>query len=93
MCLIALALGAHPRWPLVIASNRDEFRSRPAAPLAEWTADNGQPVLAGRDLRDGGTWLGVTPAGRVAMLTNVRRGEPQRGVRSRGELPMRWLAG
>jgi uncharacterized protein with NRDE domain len=93
MCLIALALGMHPRWPLVVASNRDEFRSRPAAPLAAWAADNGQPILAGRDLRDRGTWFGVTPSGRVAMLTNVRRGTPQRGARSRGELPTRWLAG
>lgn len=91
MCLIAVALGAHPRWPLVIASNRDEFRARPTAPLACWTTPVGTTVLAGRDLQDGGTWLGVTPAGRVAMLTNVRRGEARAGLRSRGGLVTRWL--
>lgn len=91
MCLIALALGAHPCWPLVIASNRDEYRARPTAPLATWATPAGTPVVAGRDLQDGGTWFGVTPAGRVAMLTNVRRGEARAGLRSRGELVTRWL--
>lgn len=91
MCLIAFALGAHPRWPLVVASNRDEYRARPTAPLATWTTPNGTPVLAGRDLQDGGTWFGITPTGRVAMLTNLRRGLAAAGQRSRGELVTRWL--
>lgn len=32
MCLILFAWRAHPRWPLVVAANRDEFHHRPAAP-------------------------------------------------------------
>ncbi|MDP3825142.1 MAG: NRDE family protein, partial [Polaromonas sp.] len=36
MCLIAFAIGASPRWPLVVAANRDEFLNRPTAPLARW---------------------------------------------------------
>ena len=92
MCLSALAIGLHPRWPLVLASNRDEYRDRPAAPLAEWRLPNGQTVVGGRDLQDGGTWLGTTPTGRLALLTNVRQGPPVRGTRSRGELVTRWLA-
>lgn len=91
MCLIAFALGAHPRWPLVVASNRDEYRARPTAPLATWHTAAGTPVLAGRDLQDGGTWFGVTPTCRVAMLTNLRRGLAGSGQRSRGELVTRWL--
>lgn len=93
MCLIAFAIGASPRWPLVIAANRDEFLNRPTAPLARWTTDAGKEVISGRDLRAGGTWLGLSPGGRMAMLTNVREPHPVAGERSRGELVMRWLEG
>ncbi|MDZ4187850.1 MAG: NRDE family protein [Hydrogenophaga sp.] len=93
MCLIAFAIDAHAACPLLIAANRDEFFDRPTAGLHRWTLPSGAEVLAGRDLRDGGTWLGVSASGRVAMLTNVRDGQPGTGQRSRGELPTRWLAG
>lgn len=88
---MAMALGQSSRWPLVLASNRDEFHDRPALPLSRWTAPDGTFVVSGRDLRAGGTWLGCTPGGRVALLTNVREGAAAAGARSRGELPLRWL--
>lgn len=93
MCLIAFAIGASPTCPLLIAANRDEFFDRPTEPLHRWTLPDGSAVLGGRDLRDGGTWLGVGESGRVAMLTNVRSAQPGPGRRSRGELPTRWLQG
>lgn len=93
MCLIAFAMGADPACPLLIAANRDEFFDRPTAALHRWTLPEGTDVLAGRDLRDGGTWLGVNAGGRVAMLTNVRSAQPVPGTRSRGELVTRWLQG
>lgn len=92
MCLILFALDAHPRWRLVLAANRDEFFARPTAP-AGWWAD-APDVLGGRDLRDGGTWLGVTRAGRFAAVTNYR--EPDRyrvGAPSRGALVADFLRG
>lgn len=95
MCLIAFALHAHPQLTLFLASNRDEAYDRPTAPLRLWTTTQGTRVLAGQDLKDGGTWIGVTPEGRVALLTNVR--EPPSdsccALRSRGELITRWLDG
>jgi uncharacterized protein with NRDE domain len=93
MCLIALALDAHPRFPLVLAANRDEFFDRPAAPLHWWTpAHAPDAILAGRDLQAGGTWLGLTPAGRLAVVTNVRRpGAVRPEAPSRGEIVVRWL--
>lgn len=91
MCLIAFAIDADPACPLLIAANRDEFFDRPTEPLHRWALPDGSTVLAGRDLRDGGTWLGVGENGRVAMLTNVRSAQPGPGRRSRGELPARWL--
>ena len=91
MCLAAIALHAHPRFPLVIAANRDEFFARAAAPMAWWRA-GGIELLAGRDLSAGGTWFGLTRAGRLALLTNVR--EPGRQLAdapSRGALVVDWL--
>lgn len=91
MCLVAFAINASTRWPLVIAANRDEFFSRPTAPLARWHTELGQEIISGRDLRAGGAWLGVTPGGRMAFLTNVREGPAKAAARSRGELVTRWL--
>lgn len=93
MCLIAFAIGLQPGLPLWLASNRDEVLDRPTQPLDRWRSDDGAEVLGGRDLRDGGTWLGISPAGRVAWLTNVREAVAARGARSRGELVTRWLQG
>jgi uncharacterized protein with NRDE domain len=93
MCLIAFAINASDQWPLIIASNRDEFLNRPTLPLARWQTASGQDIISGRDLRAGGTWMGITPGGRVAFLTNVREAQPQVTEKSRGELAMRWLEG
>jgi len=90
MCLIAFAWNAHPRWRLVLVGNRDEFHARPSAPLAPW--DDGA-VIAGRDLRAGGTWLGVTPTGRCAVVTNVRVPPSNAAPRSRGALVRDYLTG
>jgi uncharacterized protein with NRDE domain len=91
MCLIAFAIDAAPGVPLLLAANRDEDWARPTAALHRWTLADGTAVIGGRDLREGGTWLGLSPSGRIAWLTNVRQsGIPSRG-RSRGELVSRWL--
>ncbi len=94
MCLIAMAWGVSAEYPLVIAANRDEFYARPTAPLAWWTTASGQRILSGRDLKDGGTWMGFAQSGRFAMLTNVRNPAAQAPVqaRSRGELVVDWLS-
>lgn len=93
MCLIAFAWGASERFPFVIAANRDEFLDRPTAPLSTWQSPGGATVVGGRDLRDGGTWMGFSPSGRFAMLTNVRNPQaaPPTQPISRGSLPLAWL--
>ncbi|WP_082876937.1 NRDE family protein [Hydrogenophaga crassostreae] len=93
MCLIAFAIDVEAGVPLLIAGNRDEFFERPTAPLHRWALPNGVEVVGGRDLRDGGTWLGLNTQGRLAMLTNVRSAQMGPAARSRGELASRWLAG
>jgi uncharacterized protein with NRDE domain len=85
MCLILLAHQANPQYRLVVAANRDELYDRPTAPAAFWS--DAPDVLAGRDLREGGTWMGVTRAGRFAAVTNYREMPlALEGKRSRGHL-------
>jgi uncharacterized protein with NRDE domain len=92
MCLIAIAFRAHPDFHLVVAANRDEWRARPAAPAAWWGEH--PDLLAGRDLEAGGTWLGVTRAGRFAAVTNFRDPSERSGsARSRGDLVTSFLLG
>lgn len=92
MCVVALAHQAHPDWPLILIGNRDEFHARPAAPLAEW--DDGNGIVAGRDMQAGGTWLGVhRPSGRVVVVTNVRGAMPDPDKESRGALVSDLLRG
>jgi uncharacterized protein with NRDE domain len=92
MCVLAFAWQAHPKWRLVMAGNRDEFHARPAAPLARWNEPPG--IIAGRDLRSGGTWLGVSERGRFAVVTNLRGfGPPLPDRASRGALVTRMLEG
>lgn len=70
MCLILLAIKTHPYYDLIFLANRDEFYDRPSAPACFW--NDSRNLLAGRDLREGGTWLGITKNGKIAAVTNYR---------------------
>ena len=95
MCLVALAIDHNRRFPLVIAANRDEYFRRAAARLSWWTPESGGPaILGGRDLESGGTWMGLTAEGRLALVTNIR--DPKRmeaDAPSRGRIVPDWLSG
>jgi uncharacterized protein with NRDE domain len=92
MCLLVLAWHSHPRYRLVVAANRDEFHARPAAPLALWPAP--ADILAGRDLRAGGTWLALDRQRRFGVVTNFRELQAARaGAPSRGGLIPDYLHG
>ena len=85
MCLLVLAWKLHPRYRMILAGNRDEFHDRAAAPLSWWSDD--ARILAGRDLKAGGTWLGVARSGRFGIVTNYRDLQaPVEGAPSRGNL-------
>lgn len=90
MCLLVLGWQSHSRYRLVVAANRDEFHDRTAAPLGPWS--DAPHLIAGRDLRAGGTWLGVDRARRFGVITNYRELQrPRRTAPSRGELIPRFL--
>lgn len=89
MCLILFAYRYNDEFPLVVAANRDEFYARPTAGAHFWR--DAPSLLAGRDLREGGTWLGITCSGRFAAVTNYRSSTPMRMPRSRGQLTSGFL--
>ena len=94
MCTLALALGVDRRWPVVVAANRDERLGRAAEGWAPRTTPGGVHWVGPRDVRAGGTWIGLSAHGLLAALTNYhapsgRYPDPER--RSRGELVPRAL--
>ncbi len=92
MCLLLLSYKAHPNYKMIIAANRDEFYNRPTAPASFWKEH--PDLLAGKDLKEGGTWLGITKRGEFAALTNYRN--PANFIKdapSRGKLVLDFLTG
>lgn len=89
MCLILLAWKAHPRLPLVVAANRDEYHARSAARAGFW--HDRPAILAGRDLEAMGTWMGASRSGKFAAVTNYRGGTEPAAIESRGHLVTRFL--
>ncbi|PHH81377.1 hypothetical protein CDD82_904 [Ophiocordyceps australis] len=100
MCIVLLTT-AHPDYALILIDNRDEFILRPTSRPQWWKHPlSGEQVLSSRDLQraEQGTWLGITPTGLLAVLTNYReKADAQtgaiRGTRSRGRMVTAWLGG
>ena len=92
MCLINFQFQEHPKYKLIVAANRDEFYKRPTAPAHFW--EDEPTILAGRDLLQMGTWLGITKQGRFAALTNYRDPAHMTNDKiSRGEIISNYLVG
>ena len=84
MCTLIAFHGVWTDAPLVVATNRDEAYDRPSA-SPRWHRDE-PAVLAPRDERAGGTWMGANSRGVWIGLTNRRAGPNDDRLRSRGLL-------
>ncbi|MEQ8547811.1 MAG: NRDE family protein [Cyclobacteriaceae bacterium] len=92
MCLIVFAWKAHPDYPLILASNRDEFYNRPTLEAHRWP--DHKTIYGGRDELAKGTWLAVNDEKKLAAVTNYRDlSNINPKARSRGELPVDFLIG
>lgn len=93
MCLLAFQWKEHPDYPLILVANREESFKRPASRLHYWKDE--PDILAGRDLKGMGTWLGMTVAGKISAVTNepFTPFEPIEPVISRGNLVREYLSG
>ncbi|MFP5392622.1 MAG: NRDE family protein [Gammaproteobacteria bacterium] len=102
MCLIVFAWKVVPGAPVIAAANRDEFYDRPSAPAAVWPEH--PHVIAGRDLKFGGSWMGVTrpdgpdcqwPADALQRLSPLRarcQGGALAPIEDAGQAPSRFAA-
>ncbi len=87
MCTLVAIHRRVPGAPLVVAANRDEYFDRPSEPPALRSTPCG-PVVAPRDLRAGGTWMGLNGFGVFAAVTNRRSKSIDPSRRSRGLVVM-----
>jgi uncharacterized protein with NRDE domain len=93
VCTLAIYFRMLPDWALLVAANRDEQYDRPSAPPGAWS--RGPRLIAGRDLRAGGTWLGISEHGLLAAMLNRRINSDTAtfpDARSRGQLCLDLLA-
>src|SRR5881296_60180 len=88
MCTLIAFWRSVPGYDIVLGMNRDESSMRPADPPA--VLDGTPMIVAPRDRKAGGTWLGASGAGLVVALSN-RRGRTSPIARSRGQLVLEAL--
>ena len=85
---------AVPKYPIIIAANRDEYYSRKAKrPDILQLGENGKvKAIAGQDAMAGGTWLGINQFGVIVGITNRSTGKSRdNSKKSRGALVLSCL--
>jgi uncharacterized protein with NRDE domain len=95
VCTVILLFQVDSSYPIILASNRDEFLDRESTlpHLFEIPCFGGNiRVFAGKDLRAGGTWFGINERGMMAGVTNRFTGARDPHMRSRGNLVLECLS-
>lgn len=91
MCTVVLLYKQLEDYPVIIAQNRDALPESIESPPSNLTCDG--RVFGPRDMKSGGTWIGVNQAGLLCALTN--RYQPNRenysASMSRGHLVLNVL--
>lgn len=85
MCTVILGFQVLPGAAILLGANRDERLARPAEGFA-LRQRGAMRFVAPRDLKAGGTWLGINAHGVLAAITNRFGPAPDPARRSRGEL-------
>ena len=67
MCTLFIHRSKNSDWPILIANNRDEYLSRTfKSPGYHWN----NSIFAGKDISEGGSWLGLNENGVCAAILN-----------------------
>ena len=86
MCILFISRKKNSNWPILIATNRDEFFSREfSAPGKHW--EKFPYIYAGKDKKAGGSWLGINKYGIcIAILNRKTSLKNSKNLESRGNL-------
>lgn len=91
MCTVILGYQLSDDTPILLGANRDERLDRTAEGF-KLRERAGVRQLSPRDLKAGGTWIGINQYGVIAAITNRFQPAPDPTRRTRGELVDRALA-
>lgn len=90
MCTIVVIHGMRADYPVVLATNRDEFYARQTSGAMRIL--DVPRTVGGLDMVKRGTWMGVTHEGLFVAVTNQRTMQPpDPSKRSRGEVVVKAL--
>ena len=84
MCTLFIHRSKNSDWPILIANNRDEYLARTfKSPGYHWNSS----IFAGKDILEGGSWLGLNKNGLCAAILNRPSNKlKDRNLNSRGKI-------
>ena len=84
MCTLFIHRSKNSDWPILIANNRDEYFSRTfKSPGYHWN----NSIFAGKDILEGGSWLGLNKNGLCAAILNRDSNNlKNKNLKSRGKI-------
>ena len=84
MCTLFIHRSKNSDWPILIANNRDEYLARTfKSPGYHWNSS----IFAGKDILEGGSWLGLNKNGLCAAILNRASNKlKDKNLNSRGKI-------
>ena len=84
MCTLFIHRSKNSDWPILIANNRDEYLARTfKSPGYHWN----NSIFAGKDILEGGSWLGLNENGLCAAILNRASNKlKDKNLNSRGKI-------
>ena len=84
MCTLFIYRSKNTDWPVLIANNRDEYLSRTFKAQGYYWNNS---IFAGKDISEGGSWLGLNKNGLCAAILNrIGNSLKIKNFKSRGQI-------
>ena len=91
MCTSIISINYSKEWPVIIGSNRDEDLKRESKfPGRHWS-NNYPNIIAGKDEKKQGSWIGINDFNIVALIHNRKKNKKIINSISRGKIVLEVL--